>query len=261
MPEKLSDEVHARRLAHYQRGLIDKEIAELEGLNARAIFHWRKRNSLSTNFIRKFPAGDREFLALYNSGLGDRQIGRRAGFAEATVSKWRKRRGLPTHHPEKAHLTVEMRAARMLLYSFGYSDGRIAKEQGVGPTAVARWRKVLRLPVNNVPRVSRSRRQDEPQKLLARIRRAMPSYMSPADRDDAASDLYLAVMSGAIPVEEIERRAKSVGNKVLKTFADKWGARSLDEEIGDDGDGFRMIDLIRDDRSSSWLEEMGATVW
>jgi hypothetical protein len=28
-----------------------------------------------------------------------------------------------------------------------------------------------------------------------------------------------------------------------------------------DGDGFCMVDLIRDERSSSWLEQSGATVW
>jgi hypothetical protein len=73
-------------------------------------------------------------------------------------------------------------------------------------------------------------------------------------------DLLEAVLSGEIPIAQIEASARKFGNRTLDAYASKWGARSLDDDLSDDG-GFRMIDLIADERSSSWLEEMGATVW
>ena len=43
-----------------------------------------------------------------------------------------------------------------------------------------------------------------------------------------------------------------IGNKALEQFASKFGPRSLDEEL-EDADGYRLIDNIVDERSSSWL--------
>jgi len=67
-------------------------------------------------------------------------------------------------------------------------------------------------------------------------------------------------MSGDVSIDNIEKRSKTFGNRVIADYASKWGNRSLDEEIGDSG-GFTLLDTIADDSASSWLEEMGATVW
>lgn len=250
----LTPDQEAERLSLYQLGLRDGEIAERVGVHRTTIRQWRGDRGLLNNVSR---AADARYMPLYERGYTDRAIAREIGVDRVSVRQWRRTRGLPSHKPTDVTLSEEQNAARMMLYSFGYSDRRIAKEQGITATPVLMWRRARGLPPNDARRGVKS----TPAKVLDRIRRALPRYLSPADRDDAAGDLYLAVMSGAIPIGEIERRAGKFGNAVADSFSSKWGARSLDEDIGKDGDGFRMIDLVRDDRSSSWLEEMGATVW
>ncbi|WBO22321.1 SbmA/BacA-like family transporter [Sphingomonas abietis] len=209
-------------------------------------------------------AHEAQYQQGYALGLSDKKLAEFVGVAERSAFSWRRRRGLPSNNPDRAHLSPEARAARMLLYSFGYSDARVAREQGVSPSAIERWRGVLKLPANRAHRwdkTTRCRGSRESTDVLTRIKRALPGYLSPADRDDAASNLYMAVMSGGIPIAEIERRAKKFGNAVIGEYASKFGARSLNEDISTDGDGFTLMDTLVDESSSSWLEEMGATVW
>lgn len=58
----------------------------------------------------------------------------------------------------------------------------------------------------------------------------------------------------------MERVARRYRNSAIAQWANKYGDRSLDENIGEEG-GLRLIDAIADEEPSSWLEEMGATVW
>lgn len=254
------------RVDRFLSGMSDREMAEAEGVKRNSIVKWRISKGLRrvTVVERENAAG--ELLrrrALYDAGLSDRAIAAIQGVDHTSIREWRHRSGRPAHNFESTNMTADQQAARLLLYSFGYSDRRIAKEQGRNPSSVRQWRECHGLKANRP--TSRGLmfggKNSVEQGMLARIRRAIPGYMSPADREDAASDLFMAVMSGAIPIDEIEKAAKKFGNRVIEQYASKWGARSLDEELGDNGDGFTMMDLIRDDRSSSWLEEMGATVW
>lgn len=271
----------------YRQGMSDRAIARAVGRDHTTIRDWRKRQGLPSNgrplrdpavrrladaearlrkevWHRAREERERRFRQGYAMGLGDKKLAQFVGVSENAALNWRQRRALPSNNPDRAHLSPEARAARMLLYSFGYSDARIAKEQRVRRSTIERWRAVLKLPANRAyawDKTTRARRGAESKQLIARIKRALPAYLSPADRDDAAGDLFMAVMSGKIPIGEIEKRATRFGNTVINAYASKFGPRSLNEELGDDGDGFTMIDMIADERSSSWLEEMGATVW
>lgn len=259
----ITQDQEASLLTAYKLGLNDGQIGRKCGVRTKSVCNWRAKHGHPANQLRGLSPDETEARrADYRRGLNDNQLAALWGIHPYSVLLWRQRQKLPTNCPETRHLSNEERAARMLLYSFGYSDARIAKEQSRCSSTISKWRKVLSLSPNRRRDQSLhigGRRKAE-SALMDRIRRSLPPYMSPADRDDAASDLFLAVMSGAIPIAEIEGRAKKFGNKVIEQFASKFGPRSLDEELGDE-DGFRMIDLIRDDRSSSWLEEMGATVW
>jgi hypothetical protein len=70
----------------------------------------------------------------------------------------------------------------------------------------------------------------------------------------------LALLDGTIPIAEIETAGRKFGSRALDTFANRWGARSLDEIVAGTED-FTLMDTLVDESSSSWLEEMGATVW
>jgi hypothetical protein len=96
--------------------------------------------------------------------------------------------------------------------------------------------------------------------VVRRIRKAVGRALAPDVIEDIVADMMVAVLEGSLPLAEIEAEARRYGNRVLERFASKFGPRSLDQEIGD-GEGFTLLDTLVDDSSSSWLEEMGATVW
>lgn len=211
------------------------------------------------NAPKSYPDRDR----LYADGLSDNRIARHEGVHENAIFAWRKVRGLPANSGNGARgyaLTAEAEAARMLLYQMRYSDRRIAREQKVAWTTIQTWRKRRGLPPHGLPRKNWKACDLKRDTTLDRVRRAIGRALPPDIRDDAISDLYLAVLSGAVDLAEVEKQVRKFGNRVLNSFAGKFGPRSLDQELGD-GDGFTLMDTLVDERSSSWLEEMGATVW
>lgn len=201
---------------------------------------------------------------LYDQGLSDDQIAKTIGAKRQTIQSWRNRQGLkPSRLGLKSclgPLSPEASAARMLLYQMRYSDRRIAREQGVGCSTVQRWRQRRGLAPNDLNTGNWRYADLTRDTALDRIKRAIGRRL-PADiADDAVGDLYMAVLTGAVQLDKIEAEARKFGNRVLNNFASKFGPRSLDEEIAD-SEGFTLLDTLVDERSSDWLEEMGATVW
>lgn len=70
----------------------------------------------------------------------------------------------------------------------------------------------------------------------------------------------VSVLEDDIPMEYIENHAKAIGNSLINRFINTFRFRSLDERFGED-EGFTLLDTLVDERSSSWLEKMGATAW
>lgn len=98
------------------------------------------------------------------------------------------------------------------------------------------------------------------QSVTARVRKAVGRSLSPDIVEDVVADMIMAVLDGTLPLAQIEAEARRYGNRVLDRFASKFGARSLDQALGDE-EGFTLMDCLVDEGSSDWLEEMGATVW
>lgn len=209
--------------------------------------------------LKLAPEKHAERLALYEQGLDDGQIAKALGVVKKTIFDWRQLHGLPTRN--SVHFSPEQHAARTLLYQMGYSDARIAREQRVGWRRIQAWRKRRDLPAHDFNIGGRwSRSSLKGDTVLDRIKRAIGRALPRDVADDAVSDLYVAVLTGAVALDRIEAEARKFGNRVLNQFASKFGPRSLDEEIGD-SDGFTLLDKLRDEGSSDWLEQMGATVW
>lgn len=251
----------------YDQGLSDDAIAKRCGIHRTGVAHWRKTAGLPNNGkVRqvKTEAALLERRRLYDLGMSDSAIARQTDSDQGSVTRWRAKAGLPANVPVKstAPLSNEARARRLVLYQLKWSDQAIGRHEDVRKGTVQAWRQSLGLPAN-FPRGVNQRHRPRPglDSLLPRIRRAIGRTLPRDIADDAAMDLLEAVLSGAIPIAQIEASARKFGNRTLDAYASKWGARSLDEDLSDDGGGFRMIDLVADERSSSWLEEMGATVW
>lgn len=200
-----------------------------------------------------------ERMVLYLQGLSDAEIGKRQCAHRNAVLAWRKARGLAPNIPQGRFERPGM-AVRHLLYTLGWNDCQIARQQRVGANCIWRWRTRRTLPANAEPGARSRGRAPNLDDVVRRIRAAVGRALPRDIAEDAVADMCEAILVGKLPLADLEREARRYGNRVLDRFASRYGARSLDEELGDE-DGFRMIDMIRDERSSSWLEEMGATMW
>jgi len=67
--------------------------------------------------------------------------------------------------------------------------------------------------------------------------------MSEASRDDAISDTYVAFLEGQFPIEDVAAEAKRFAQRAIAAFENKFGPRSLDEEIFETG-GATSLDRI-----------------
>ena len=196
---------------------------------------------------------------LYRQGLNDTQIAEIQGVTTSAVLYWRKRRGLPCHNPNLQAGPRPVAQCRKFLHGLGWRDTSIAVEQGVTRESVRIWRKAQNLPLPPSRTYdSKRRRSNQMRDIQRRVVRAIGTSLPRDIAADAAADLMLAVVSGSVPISDIEKRARSFGNRALQEFANAYLSRSLDETMAGDGD-LRPIDMLVDDSSRHWLEEMGAT--
>lgn len=232
----------------------------------------------------------RRALALLARGIGARLIARELRASVKTLERWRSNmlrnqhdRPQPTpSRPREAQradgrrhssLPDALRAQALALYADGLHDDAIGRSIGVSRARVWQWRAGLNLPAWRRPgqrgpaaaTVTRAKPippaiTPRSNPLYAKLADAVGRRLAPDLTDDAISDLWVAVAEGRVSLDRLEQEAKRIRSDVFGRYANPYGDRSLDEDIGD-GDGFRMVDLIRDERSSSWLEEAGATVW
>lgn len=283
----------------YAQGLNDVQIAAAVGVQQRTILKWRQRRGLPANILHgsgkpnepgaaeAYAKMKRRCVALLERGVGALMIAREMQVPVQRLDCWRTimlrerpelRRRTTANLPRPqwpsgrrySAMRPERRARAFLLYADGRNDGDIALDLGVNRQQIWEWRRALSLPaIKAPPRGSAAKgklkRPGPPispmsNTLYAYLVAAVGRGVAPDLIDDAVSDLWLAIEEGRLTVDEVASQAGRYRNKVVATYASRFGPRSLDEEIGD-GDGFRMIDLIRDDRSAAWLEEMGATIW
>jgi hypothetical protein len=198
----------------------------------------------------------------YRCGNTDQEIADAEGKPRNSITVWRKSHGLPANYSTLSHkLSPEENAARLFLYGLGWSDHRIAKEQGCAHGAVCQWRNKRSLPANFRSGQRESFAPSPGVEITWKRVRDAVGRLLPADiADDAAAELMLDLLEGRLEDSQIAKQAKSYGNRMLSSFANKFGARSLDEILPGTED-FRLIDTLRDDNSRDWLEKMGATVW
>jgi transposase len=259
------EEAYAARKALYDQGLSDKEIGDVIGRTPSAICLWRRANGLPATHYGGKSSDER--MDYYRAGHSDPEIARRVGVSRASIVSWRAYHHLPPQGPPVdrtnwgRHMTKEERAARHLLYQLGYSDGAIARQQARSVSTIEGWRGLLGLRANGRrgQTTSKVRRRDPHLEILRRIKRAVGRGLPDDIAADTCSDLMLAVMTGEIPLDEIEASARRYGNRTLDAYANRWRSRSADELVAGTED-LHLIDTFHDERSSNWLEEMGATV-
>jgi transposase-like protein len=295
---RISPERAKLRRELYDAGYTDPAIAKAVGILNKSVFKWRKQAGLppnvppgrsarsSSTVAVVTPDLKRRAMALLERGVGPRTIAREMAASIQSLERWRtamlserpelrrqaSHRKVPRHPGGRLYskLLPDRRARAFVLYADGLCDYEIAKDLGVRKTQIWEWRHALFLPA-----VGKSRQKHmvkpKPKQLgqaispmsnplYAHIVNSIGRGMAPDLVDDAVSDVWLALAEGRLSPQQISAEAGKFRNRVIGSYASKFGPRSLDEDIGD-GDGFRMLDMLKDHSSSDWLERMGATVW
>lgn len=85
-----------------------------------------------------------------------------------------------------------------------------------------------------------------------------PRWLSPATRDDAISDLYVAMLEGAVDTADITSEARRYASRAVAQFESRYGPRSLDEPIFEDSKTAR-IDRIECPSSFAAFDEIRFT--
>ncbi|WP_267395275.1 MULTISPECIES: helix-turn-helix domain-containing protein [unclassified Sphingomonas] len=298
---KVTAKQYALRRAMYDAGCTDPVIAKAVGITDVNVCLWRRREGLppntppgrnakaDPNLAIVTPDLKRRALALLERGVGARIIAREMGASLKSLDRWRTEmlrerpelrrpgtapRRTPRHPSGRAYskLRPERRARAFVLYADGLDDCQIAKDIGVTRHQIWEWRNALFLPAigrswrNHIRKPNR--RLVGPaisplsNPLYAHIALAVGRGLAKDLVDDTISEIWLAIAEGRLSTETVASQAGRYRNRVVADYASRFGPRSLDEEIGTgDGDGFRMIDMLKDGSSSDWLEAMGATVW
>lgn len=285
-----------KRRELYEQGLGDQSIAAALGMTPRAVWKWRRRSGLASNSDRAVRIKDPRVVVATpeTRATCDRLLRRNVTtkvvcaifkLAVSTVQRWRsevlraepslrrpstaqKMRPRATNGRLYSRLPPERLREAFELYALGHSDVMIAATMNLRSQQIGDWRAAYSLRPNARKRRVRGRirarsvpfqaiRTDR-DLLYARIRRSLRGDW--ATVDDAASDLYLAVIEGRLEIEQIEAVANQYRNRVMADYASAFGPISLNKAIPGTED-LMMIDTLRDERSSDWLEEMGATVW
>ena len=263
---------HAAALALHADGATDGEIARRQGVTQSGVTRWRHRHGLPANAERTAalqPEVKAAVVKLLLCRMSVPEIAKALGVARNTIRRTRDTLGDDSRllrngeRPASAkrlgyasgaryrNLAADRRRAAFLAYCEGLSDPEVAERIGSKPARVCEWRARYGLPPNRVERKPRpAARPAGPaitplsNDLYRRAAAAVGYGVAPDLAGDAISDIVVAVLSGELAAERIEAEAHRFVNAVVRSFASKFGPRSLDEEIGEDG--FCLRDVIPD---------------
>ncbi|NYB73396.1 hypothetical protein HZF24_04500 [Sedimentibacter hydroxybenzoicus DSM 7310] len=102
--KKLGKEEAAERMALYNQGLTDREIAKIQGVKCSIICSWRNNNNLKFNekINSEMIALYSQRMILYNQGFADKEIAEVEGLTADGIRGWRRRNNLkPNKKPRR----------------------------------------------------------------------------------------------------------------------------------------------------------------
>lgn len=224
---------------------------------------WREQRQLPRNRRRRQKIDQAEARQMHAEGANDTVIARRFGVLQSAVVHWRQRVGLPPNVPQYPRLTdAEKRKARRML-RLGASRRQVADAVGVRSLGtIQKLRATMRDPglrrtgLTNLvirTRIGRDKR------ITSRIERAVGENLPVDVRSEATAELYLAVLGGEVSADFIEKVAPTYRNRAFEMCGSKFGARSLDEEIGEDG--WTLLDSLEDPGALDALEAAAEAAW
>lgn len=137
----LSKQEHERRLALYNQGMNDKEMADALFYSQSAILNWRRKHGLPAKTERYAPIDYEQVDNLLEAGMAPSEIAIRVGCARKTVVN--RRAWLKNNSKGKGGVRMISEAEhnrRMKMYTDGLNDHQMAELCGVGATTIRNWR-------------------------------------------------------------------------------------------------------------------------
>ncbi len=238
-----------------REGWSDVRIGKALSMTAQTVAKWRRENHIESRSTPKF---NEQTLELYRSGASDGEIAKAFGACHGGATRWRQRLGLaPNFEPQKALTATEVGLAKKLLRT-GASMRQVA--EAVDRKSLRAVRKMrremaaeqgLRKSGHSVG-AGRSRTMKlDPDVLYQRIKKAIGRGVSADIAADAASDMFLSLMEDRLQADQIEREAPRFVNRVLSSYASRYGPLSIDMQ---DEDGLSIGDRLVDESAQEDIE-------
>lgn len=235
------------------------DIARAFGYSVHTITVWRREAGIECS---RPKIDDRQARNLHAMGLSDHQIGKEIGIGQCSVTRWRNSRGLSANFPRgRSPAFVANRRKAMQLIRLGASKDKIASILGIHRRTIQNYRRDVK---DGAPRGSgisdtNLRKAALKDKSLARrIETAIGSHVPAHIRADATSDLFVDVLDGLVSSKMIEVAAPSYRSRAYDMCGSKFGARRLDEEIGED---WTLGDTLADPDAWEAMEEAAARAY
>lgn len=143
----ISDKEQNKRMRLYNKGLVDREIAEEVNISINGIYQWRKRNDLPANENHKLTKKEhQERMELYDKGLTDKEIAKKINISIKAVAEWRKRNDLSSNYEDNKKISDSTKNEIFDYYYLGFNDREIAEKLNISFGFVCYFRKKNNLP-------------------------------------------------------------------------------------------------------------------
>lgn len=242
-------------LVLYQAGWADSRIGAALRARWQTVRAWREARGLPSHFSSHSNAMDQgRALELYRSGASDSAIASELGASPSGVLYWRRRNKLAPHGNPRQVGSAERRSILRSL-EMGATIIHIAKATGRCKKTIRDLRdscKSREFPRHDGNKTKLDRRALGDPSITKRIAAALGNDMPLDVRDDARSEMYVAVLSGDLAADLIEKYAAHYRRKAWDMSGHSFATRSLDEQLFE---GVTLSDVIEDSHAWEDMEE------
>lgn len=205
-------------------------------------------------------------LDLYRQGMTDAAIALELGCHQTSVLYWRHKAKLPANGgkaPDGRTIKLtdaDKRLARKMLRE-GATRKQVATALGKSTKTIQNLRRTMdkdeRLRASGRPQsADKVAVAKDARAIMLELAQACRGLQDTALRDDAVSEMFLALLEGRLKRDRIKAEARTFTGRAIGLWASRYGPASLDEDMT--GEGFTLGDLIPCPRAAAWLEAVGA---
>lgn len=234
-------------------GWSDSRVANAFGLCLTTVARFRQREGIGK------ATGDRAIidhdaaLQMWREGASDGQISRKIGITQGSITRWRQRNQLEPNFERYALTPPDIQRQVRQMVKAGASRRQITEELPVKNATITRMRRKMSDPYMRATGVtdrSLRLRISKDRNVLPQIEQAIGKSL-PADvRHDAATEMYMHVLSGRLDRALIEEQAPKFRSRAFEINYGRYSDTSLDTDRG----GWTLGDMIEDEDALAFAD-------